>query len=46
MAQASPILSYMLKWYPIPLKSVLEELAVVDLPGLMYMPCAATTWLY
>ena len=36
MAQASLISSLMLKWYPVLAKFVLEQLAAIELPGLMY----------
>ena len=44
MNQASPIPSKMLIWYPILPTLVMEQLAAVELPRLMYMPCATATW--
>ena len=46
MAQASPISSWMLKEYPVLAKFVLEQLAAIKLPGLMYKHYASTTWLH
>ena len=46
MAQASPISSWMTKWYPVLAKFVLEQLAVIKLPDLMYTHYASATWLY
>ena len=46
MAQASPISSWMTKWYPVLAKFVLEQLAVIKLPGLKYKHYASATWLH
>ena len=45
MAQASPISSWMPKWYPVLAKFVLEQLAAIELLGLMYKHYASATWL-
>ena len=46
MAQASSISSWMTKWYPVLAKFVLEQLAAIKLPGLMYKHYSSATWLY
>ena len=46
MARASPISSWMPELYPVLAEFVLEQLAVIELPGLMYKHYSSAKWLH
>ena len=36
----------MIKWYPVLAEFVLEQLAVIEMPGLMYIQYSSATWFH